>query len=486
MDNFYFLYIGVHASGCTEIDIGFWTTNVIGRTLCAMLHSFNGLPVEKAPGLWQDALDTGTDMIVKLPRQDRYKVLDKWHLELTIYKPSSSSGTWTALLYDGKQFLTTTELGDSGDCILYGAQKFYYESFDLPLSLAEFARLDSCASPAEQGDDGKIDEDDEMDEGGLEGRQLHVMIASEPVRPAGFWTSNPVGRVLSGTLAAANGIEVGEAADILHESLAGKKEVDFAVPGKEAYSSLAGWHITIRLVDRDGRTELLHEDDVLVSAIDVLDDGMVEFGGKTVDILSVDLLAELARRMPDSDDTEATEEAANPGDALLEKMNDEVMTEERAESIRNLKEEFLPPAPPKAIGETIPEEPAEVPKYVQMVHHEDPVVHPPVPKKPAEVKAEPATPGEPDCGFAGKLYRAAAMAVVKFGDAEDNTMTPRRLLHEMLPTVMEVCDGYLADPAGFGGGKVLDLSNYPDKILVTITRESIRLARIKFDVEETI
>ena len=144
-----------------------------------------------------------------------------------------------------------------------------------------------------------------------------------------------------------------------------------------------------------------------------------------------------------------------------------------------------PPVPAKTIGEHIPDEPAAIPKYVQMVHHEEPVVNPPVPKKPVEAKGEPATPGEPDGGFAGKLYRAAAMAVVKFGDAED-TITPRQVLHELLPMVMGVCDGYLDDPTGFGEGKALDLSNYPDKILLTITRKSIRLTRIKFDVEETI
>ena len=102
-----------------------------------------------------------------------------------------------------------------------------------------------------------------------------------------------------------------------------------------------------------------------------------------------------------------------------------------------------------------------------------------------EKKQEPATPGKTDGGFAGKLYRAAAMAVVKFGDAED-TITPRQVLHELLPMVMRVCDGYLDDPDGFGEGKVLDISNYPDQILLTITRKSIRLTRIKFDVEEQI
>jgi len=144
-----------------------------------------------------------------------------------------------------------------------------------------------------------------------------------------------------------------------------------------------------------------------------------------------------------------------------------------------------PPVPSKTIGEHIPDEPAAVPKYVQMVHHEEPVVNPPVPKKPVEAKGEPATHGEPCVVFAWKLYRAAAMAVVKFGDAED-TITPRQVLHELLPMVMGACDGYLDDPDGFGEGKALGLSNYPDKILLTITRKSIRLTRIKFDVEETI
>ena len=480
MDNFYFLYIGVHASGGTAIDIEFWTANVIGRTLCEMLHRFNGLPMESAPGLLQDALDTGTDMIVKLPLQDRYRVLDKWHLELNIYKPSSSAGTGTSLLYDGKQFLTATEFGDSGECILYGGQKFYYEAFDLPWHLAEFARLDECNNP------------DETDEENMEGPKLYIGIRSDAIRGPEFWRTNAVGRALCCTTCRLDGVTREQAEELMLKCTNSSAETVWKLPKCHPYTETCqGWDTHVMLSITDGSpTELKYGDRVLVSTRgypedgDLLDFNSIKCHATTVNIPYILLCAIRDERKEES--------APNPGDALLERMNDEVMTEERAESVRRLQEELRPPVPEKTIGEHIPDEPAAVPKYVQMVHHEEPVVHPPVPKKPVETKQEPATPGKTDGGFAGKLYRAAAMAVVKFGESgcsatsgqEIFSMTNSQLMRELMPLVMSACDSYLAgSEAGQGA---IRLPGQPAWVFLSITDVSVKISLVPVTVEEQI
>lgn len=316
------------ASTPTSIKVGeeFWTKNVIGRLLADTLRKFNDLPPDCAPGILQDALDTGTEITIKLPGLPSYKVLDGWHLIVKIFKPVPNDSE-TRLLYDGEPFITTTEFGDSGDCVRYGDESVYYRTMDLPLELAEFARLAECNGPEE----------------------------------------------------------------------------------------------------------------------------------------------------PDE-----------------EKMNDEVMTEERTESVRRLEEELRPPVPANTIGEHIPENPVEVPKYVQMVHHEEPVVHPPVPKKPVEKKQEPATPGKTDGGFAGKLYRAAAMAVVKFGERECTaasgeeifSMTNSQLMRELMPLVISACDSYLAgSEAGQGA---IRIPGQPGWVFLRITDDSVKISLVPVEVEEQI
>lgn len=481
MDNFYFLYILVHASGGTAIGNGFWTTSVIGRTLCEMLHRFNGLPMGSAPGIWQDALDTGTEIIVKLPREDRYKVLDKWHLMLTIYKPSSSAGTGTTLLYDDEQFITTTELGDSGECIYCGGQKFYYEEFDLPLHLAEFARLDECNNP------------EETDEEPMEGPKLYIGIRSDAIRGPEFWHANAVGRALCCTTCRLDGVTREQAEELMLKCTNSSAETVWKLPKCHPYTDACqGGDIHVTLFITGGSpTELKYGDRVLVSTRGYPEDDDLldcvnnnKCNATTVNIPYILLCAIRYGRKEES--------VPNPGDALLEKMNDEVMTEERAESVRRLQEELRPPVPAKTIGEHIPDELAAVPKYVQMVHHEEPVVHPPVPKKPGEKKQEPATPGKTDGGFAGKLYRAAAMAVVKFGESgcsatsgqEIFSMTNGQLMRELMPLVMSACDSYLAgSEAGQGA---IRLPGQPAWVFLGITDDYVKISLVPVTVEEKI
>jgi hypothetical protein len=483
MDNFYFLYIRVHASGGIAVDFGFWSTNVIGRTLCEMLHRFNGLPMGSAPGMWQDALDTGTEMIVKLPRQDRYEVLDGWHMMLNIYKPSSSAGTGTSLLYDGEQFLTATEVGDSGECVYYCGhcvQKFYYKSFDLPLHLAEFARLDEYDNP------------EETDEETMEEPKLYISIKTDSLVGQEFWHTNEVGRALCCTTCRLDGVTSEQAEELMLKCTNSSAETVWKLPKCHPYTETCqdgDIHATL-CITAGSPTELKYGDRLLVSTRGYPEDGeLLDYDNTRCNATTVNIPYILLCAIRDA---RKEESAPNPGDALLERMNDEVMTEERAESVRRLQEELCPPVPAKTIGEHIPEEPAAVPKYVQMVHHEEPVVHPPVPKKPVEKKQEPATPGEPDGGFAGKLYRAAAMAVVKFGERECTaasgeeifSMTNSQLMRELMPLVISACDSYLAgSEAGQGA---IRIPGQPGWVFLSITDDSVKISLVPVTVEETI
>ena len=505
MDNFYFLYIRVLASGGTAVDIGFWTTNVIGRTLCEMLHRFNGLPAGSAPDLWQDAMDTGTEMIVKLPRQDRYKVLDGWHLMLNIYKPSSSAGTGTSLLYDGEQFLTATEMGDSGECVRYGGQTFYYGSFDLPLHLGEFARLDACNNP------------DETDEENMEEPKLYISIKTDSLVGPEFWHTNAVGRALCCTTCRLDGVTGEQAEELMLKCTNSSAETVWKLPKCHPYTETCqggDTHVTLSITG-GSPTELKYGDTVLVRTRgypeddgDFLDYDNTKCNVTTVNIPYILLCAIRDERKEES--------APNPGDALLERMNDEVMAEERAESVRRLQEELCPPVPAKTIGEHIPDEPAAVPKYVQMVHHEDPVVHPPLPKRPSAASlpvedddgdgnAEPGSDAVvgtdfPD-NFPGKLYRAAALVVARFVkdgtyvdcDSANFSMNPQEFVRELMPRAIAACDDYvemMKNPerhsvALRGYRRILEIDGQPDWLVMLIEPNRVQLMLIPVhEIEE--
>ena len=480
MEKKHYFYLRIVAPTCPT-DVDFWNTNVIGKLLRDT--AYNQVEHSLAACLLQDAVDADEYVKIALPESAEYDALRGWYLMVELSKrglPDGSSPD-TSLLYDGMPLITTTEFGDSGDCVIYDGKKHYYEAVYLPRALAKFVRFDECGTHLE------------APETKLEGPTLYVRVTSDSVRHREFWYANAVARALCATTARLGGLTREQAVDIMSGNLNTSRETAWKLADCYPYTGVfcdGHNHVTLNIVG-ESLTELRYGTTVLMSSRGCSDDGdYVEMDGNKCLATAVNVPYVLACAV--SRENGEKKDIANPGDALLERMNDEVMTEERAESVRRLQEELCPPVPEKTIGEHIPDEPAAVPKYVQMVHHEEPVVHPPVPKKPVETKQEPATPGKTDGGFAGKLYRAAAMAVVKFGEGgclttcekEIFSLTNSQLMRELMPLVMSACDSYLAgNEAGQGA---IRLPGQPGWVFLGITDDSVKISLVPVEVVEQI
>ena len=478
MEKKHYFYLRIVAPTCPT-DVDFWNTNVIGKLLRDTAYS--QVEHSLAACLLQDAVDADEYVKIALPESAEYDALRGWYLTVELSKrglPDGSSPD-TSLMYDGMPLITTTEFGDSGDCVMYDGKKHYYESIDLPKVLAKFVRFDECGTPLEAPET-------------MEGPKLYISIKTDSLVGPEFWHTNAVGRALCCTTCRLDGVTREQAEELMLKSTNSSAETVWKLPKCHPYTETCqGGDIHATLSITGGSlTELKYGGRVLVSTRGYPEDGdFLDYDNGKCNAATVNIPYILMCAIRDG---RKEESAPNPGDALLEKMNDEVMTEERAESVRRLQEELRPPVPEKTIGEHIPDELAAVPKYVQMVHHEEPVVHPPVPKKPVEKKQEPETPGKTDGGFAGKLYRAAAMAVVKFGESgcsatsgqEIFSMTNSQLMRELMPLVMSACDSYLAgSEAGQGA---IRLPGQPGWVFLGITDGSVKLSLVPVTVEEQI
>ena len=268
-------------------------------------------------------------------------------------------------------------------------------------------------------------------------------------------------------------------------------EVTVNLPDTEDYRPMAGWHLPLRIAG-DLSDRLMYDDNVLLTVIglDPMGD-LVRYLNpgsgiwSTVhctDIRIEDVLRQLLCRLDACDGNDS-------GGGNKEKESASVTKEDN---------------------------PPEIPKYVQMVHHEDPVVHPPLPKRPdlsslpveddggdgnADNRSDAVVGTDFPDNFSGKLYRAAAMAVARF--VKDGTyvdcegakfsMTTQEFVRGLMPRAMAACDDYVEmtkNPERYavalrGYRRILEIDGQPDWLVMLIEPNRVQLMLIPvYEIEE--
>ena len=265
-------------------------------------------------------------------------------------------------------------------------------------------------------------------------------------------------------------------------------EVTVNLPDTEDYRPIAGWHLPLRIAG-DLSDRLMYDDDVILT------------------VIGLEPMGDLVRCLTPGSGTWSTarctdiriEDVLRQLRCLLDYYdgNDAGGSDKEKEPQRVTKED----------------EPPEVPKYVQMVHHEDPVVHPPLPKKPSAATLAEIDDGEDnntdvksdikaDPDFPGKLYRAAAMAVARFVkdgtyvdcDGVKFSMTTQESVRELMPRAMAACDDYVEmtkNPERHsvelrGYRRILELDGQPDCVVMLIEPNRVQLMLIPVHESEEI